>query len=114
MKITHTKNITKSYSLLITQGNLTKSMNNMTNQLIKLLEKTFVNNGSFRYQIVAELINKTYLFDGSYISQNIYTSSRIIYVNLLSFRINTIINDLRCNDYDKCTILKSIMLKIWK
>ena len=57
----------------------------MTNQLIKLLEKTFVNNGSFRYQIVAELINKTYLFDGSYIYQNIYTSSRIIYVNLLSF-----------------------------
>ena len=114
MKITHTKNITKSYSLLITQGNLTKSMNNMTNQLIKLLEKTFVNNGSFRYQIVAELINKTYLFDGSYIYQNIYTSSRIIYVNLLSFRIDTIINDLRCNEYDKCTILKSIMLKIWK
>ena len=67
MKITHTKNITKSYSLLITQGNLTKSMNNMTNQLIKLLEKTFVNNGSFRYQIVAELINKTYLLDHTYL-----------------------------------------------
>ena len=106
--------ILKYYELPIINNNLTKSVRNLHEHLNNLLVNLLSIHDLFRYQLVVELINKTYLQNDSYIYQSIYTSSRILSSNFKPFTTDTIINDLNIKKCDKCTLAKSISRVIYE